>query len=419
MLSRNSAVAVRYLMSMQHASGHAPSERRADIDYLRVGALLLLIVYHTLLVYSDEWWRVESSHQGAWADYIVNALTPWRMALVFVIGGMAARYMIERARPGAFVLERATKLLTAFVFAVIVLIPIQRFVRLDNDHAPAMNYLAFLWTRGRHAVDDHGVWLPDFANAWFLPYLFVYSVIAAALWTYAPRLVAHAQRAIDAAPIWILAAASMGWYALVESAVIPQHPVSGLLIPDPGAHMRFLPAFAFGFLIAKSSAFTAKTLSAKVAIWLTTLALLLATMVMELNLTVHGLGASTRVEWNIVHGLFGGAMLFSVLGFGFWALNKPTPALTWASDAILPVYLMHQTVLVVVADAIVDERLPLAVEFPTLIVTTLLVPVAIYMAFVRRTSWLRVLFGLRPHARPMPTDHTDTPAPTTAPAHRH
>ena len=416
MLPHHTALPVRYLMSMQHAPGHAPSERRADIDYLRVGALLLLIVYHTLLVYSDEWWRVESSHQGAWADYLVNALTPWRMALVFVIGGMAARFMIERARPGAFVMERATKLLTAFVFAVIVLIPIQRFVRLDNDHAPAMNYLAFLWTRGRHAVDDHGVWLPDFANAWFLPYLFVYSVIAAMLWTLTPRLVVHAQRAIDAAPIWILAAASMGWYALVESAVIPQHPVSGLLIPDPGAHMRFLPAFAFGFLIAKSDAFTAKTLNAKVAIWLTSLALLLATMVMELKL--QGASASTR-EWNIVHGLFGGAMLFSVLGFGFWALNKPTPTLTWASDAILPVYLMHQTVLVVVADAIVGDRLPLAIEFSTLIVTTLLVPVAIYVVFVRQTPWLRVLFGLRPHARPLPKDHADDQAPNTAPAHRH
>lgn len=406
-------------MSMQHASGHAPSERRADIDYLRVGALLLLIVYHTLLVYSDEWWRVESSHQGAWADYLVNALTPWRMALVFVIGGMAARFMIERARPGAFVIERATKLLTAFVFAVIVLIPIQRFVRLDNDHAPAMNYLAFLWTRGRHAVDDHGVWLPDFANAWFLPYLFVYSVLTAGVWKFAPKLIAQAQRVIDATPIWLLAAACMGWYALVESVVIPQNPVSGLLLPDPGAHMRFLPAFACGFLIAKSDAFTAKTLNAKVTIWLTTLALLIVTMVMQFNLSSHGVSAQTHAGWNIVHGLFGGAMLFSVLGFGFWALTKPTPALTWASDAILPVYLMHQTVLVVVADAIVGDRLPLAIEFPTLIITTLLVPIAIYMAFVRQTPWLRVLFGLRPHPRPLPKDHADAHAPAAAPAHRH
>lgn len=405
-------------MNMQYASGHAPSERRADIDYLRVGALLLLIIYHTLLVYSDEWWRVESTHQGAWADYLVNALTPWRMALVFVIGGMAARFMIERTRPGAFVMERATKLLTAFVFAVIVLIPIQRFVRLDNDHAPAMNYLAFLWTRGRHAVDDHGVWLPDFANAWFLPYLFVYSALAAAIWKFAPRLIAGAQRAIDAAPIWLLGAACMGWYAFVEAAVIPQHPVSGLLIPDVGAHMRFLPVFAFGFLIGKSDAFTAKTLKSKVGFWLLTLALLLAAIVMQFNLEGRGLNAAARMEWNVLHGLYGGAMLFSVLGFGFWALTKPTPTLTWASDAILPVYLMHQTVLVVVADAIVDDRLPLAVEFPILIVTTLLAPIAIYMAFVRHTSWLRVLFGLRPHPRPLPKDHADSETPAAASAHR-
>jgi peptidoglycan/LPS O-acetylase OafA/YrhL len=107
--------------------------RRADVDALRACALLLLIVYHLLLIYTGrEFWRVNSTYHGYWADYLLNALTPWRMSMVFFIGGVAVRFMLVREKTGAFIAERASKLLVAFVFAVVVLIPPQRFVRLDN-----------------------------------------------------------------------------------------------------------------------------------------------------------------------------------------------------------------------------------------------------------------------------------------------
>src|SRR5690606_18260007 len=121
----------------EHSPSHA---RRADIDYLRVGALALLILYHVLLVFDSNWWRVKSDHAGPWADYFVSVLTPWRMSLVFLIGGMAARFMIERTSAGSFIRERAGKLLTAFVFAMIVLMPLQRYVRLDDTGAPSTDY---------------------------------------------------------------------------------------------------------------------------------------------------------------------------------------------------------------------------------------------------------------------------------------
>lgn len=50
------------------------TSRRADLDSLRVLALLLLIVYHSMLIYSArEEWRVTSLHAGQWADYFISA----------------------------------------------------------------------------------------------------------------------------------------------------------------------------------------------------------------------------------------------------------------------------------------------------------------------------------------------------------
>jgi hypothetical protein len=95
-------------------------------------------------------------------------------------------------------------------------------------------------------------------------------------------------------------------------------------------------------------------------------------------------------------------MLFSVVAFGYWALNRPSPTLSYASDAILPVYLMHQTTLILAADAIVGQRWPFLVEATALVAAAGLAPLALYHVLVRRTPWLRFLFGLRPKLRVAP-----------------
>jgi hypothetical protein len=115
-------------------------------------------------------------------------------------------------------------------------------------------------------------------------------------------------------------------------------------------------------------------------------------------LVLHGRQDLT-VLWQASRGLYGGVMLWSVLALGQWALDRPSRALTYASDAILPVYLMHQTVLILVADLILTQRWPLPVEFATLFLAASVLPLTIYHLAVRRTPWLRFLFGLRPKLR--------------------
>lgn len=382
------------------------SNRRADIDSLRVGALLLLIVYHVLLVFNSwEWWRVKSEHAGYWADYITAILTPWRMSLVFFVGGVAARFMMARSESaGSFVAERAGKLLTAFVFAVAVLVPLQRYVRLDNTGAAEMPYLDFLLHQARYAVSYHGVWLPDFAHAWFLPYLFVYSALGAVFMRFLPRAFARLEAVTANAPVWTIVAGTMAWFAFVEVKVWPQHPVSGLLFPDLGAHFKFAPVFFLGLMLGRSEAFTARLVKLKVPLWIATAALFAVSAAlqwrevgMDASRDAHALG------WFFARGLYGGAMLFSIAAFAAWALNRPSNFLTYATDAILPVYLMHQTVLVIVADRIVDRGYSLGAEFFTLVAATALIPLGVYHVMVRTTPWLRVLFGLRPHARALQT----------------
>jgi surface polysaccharide O-acyltransferase-like enzyme len=396
---------------MNTAAPTVISSRRADVDSLRVLALALLIAYHVLLIYTGrEFWRVNSSYHGYWADYLIAALTPWRMALVFLIGGVAVRFMFSRPSFGAFVGERAARLLTAFVFAVVVLVPPQRYVRLDVlGENPNIDYLTYLVHEAPFAVPYLGVQVPQFAHAWFLPYLFAYSCLAAALWWFAPKLFRALQAAAERAPtpVWIVA--TMVWFAFVESYFSTRSAGDRLFFTDWAAHAKFVPVFMLGVLLGKSAQFQQQIGRVRIPVWLVAAGALLLSVGLEW-LMLHG-RPDLGLAWEISRGLYGGAMLWSVVAFGHWALNRPSRALTYASDAILPVYLMHQTVLVLVADVVVNQRWPMPIEVATLFSAASILPLAIYHFAVRRTPWLRFLFGLRPKLR----DRTPGAPPTSKP----
>lgn len=396
-----------------HADVSSVTSRRADVDHLRVLALALLIIYHVLLIYTGrEFWRVNSVHHGYWADYLLNVLTPWRMSLVFLIGGIAVRFMLSRASFATFVQERAARLLTAFVFAIVVLVPPQRFVRLDEMGDPAQHdYLRYLLSEAPFAVSAFGVHVPQFAHAWFLPYLFAYSVLIGALWWGAPKLFGALQRIIERAHAGFWVAATMAWFTFLEMAGLQNQSAEHLFFTDIQAHLKFLPLFVFGVMIGKNDTFSRQLNAIKFPLWAIAGALLLTSGTLEW-LFLHG--ELSTVPWLITRGLYGGAMLFSVLAFGHWALNRPYAGSRYAADAILPIYLMHQTALVVTADLIVSRAWPLPVEALTLIAATTLPPLAIYHLFIRNTPALRFLFGLRPHLRQAPERETTARTPPSS-----
>jgi hypothetical protein len=77
-------------------------------------------------------------------------------------------------------------------------------------------------------------------------------------------------------------------------------------------------------------------------------------------------------------------------------LNLSTPFLTYANEAVLPFYILHQTVLLCVGYFVVQWPIPsllkwvviLALSFPTIM--------ALYEFLVRRFNVMRFLFGMKP-----------------------
>jgi glucan biosynthesis protein C len=82
--------------------------------------------------------------------------------------------------------------------------------------------------------------------------------------------------------------------------------------------------------------------------------------------------------------------------------NTPTlrgRAIRYANQAVLPVYVLHQTVIVVIGFYVVQWEVETLVKYLVIGFAALLITLLLYDLGVRRTAVTRLLFGMKPAAR--------------------
>ena len=72
----------------------------------------------------------------------------------------------------------------------------------------------------------------------------------------------------------------------------------------------------------------------------------------------------------------------------------------YAGEASYPVYILHQTVIVVLGVYVVQWDAGVPVKFAVIVLGSLVATTAIYDLLVKRTNITRFLFGMRPKHKP-------------------
>jgi glucan biosynthesis protein C len=104
--------------------------------------------------------------------------------------------------------------------------------------------------------------------------------------------------------------------------------------------------------------------------------------------------------------------LLSVLGYGMHYLTANHPLLAYANEAVLPVYILHQPLILIIGFFVI--LLPLSILAKYLIIAPLAfaLTLGIYEFAIRRVNPARRLFGLKP--RPSMAQASETaPQPSS------
>lgn len=98
------------------------NNRKHYIDNIRWVTVLLVIVYHIIYMFNSVGVISNIDVQGiAQLDVFLSFVYPWFMCLLFVVGGMSARYSLEKRDGKTFLKERVKRLLVPSVAGIFVL----------------------------------------------------------------------------------------------------------------------------------------------------------------------------------------------------------------------------------------------------------------------------------------------------------
>ena len=70
--------------------------RHYGMDWLRIGAFALLILYHIGMVFVPWGFHVKTAQPIDWVAIPMLATNPWRLTLLFVVSGYASRALLAQ-----------------------------------------------------------------------------------------------------------------------------------------------------------------------------------------------------------------------------------------------------------------------------------------------------------------------------------
>jgi surface polysaccharide O-acyltransferase-like enzyme len=364
------------------------SSRRHDLDLLRVGAFLLLILYHIGMFYVPWGWHVKSAHVIPALEPLMGALNPWRLTLLFVISGVATRLMASGVATGMLARQRSKRLLIPLLFGMLVVVAPQSWAEVVEKRGYSGSFLDF-WPRYLSFDQSFGLILPTYNHLWFVAYLWTYTMIAIAAPPFAPTLERTFSRLLSGPGLFLAPAIAFGAYRATAGRAWGE---SHIIWNDGYAHLQYGTAFLLGLMLAQ-----------RTSAWEALDRFRLAALVAAASLLAVGLSIAGRVEdlpgwpgaaFAFLREAYAWAAICALFGYAHHYVRVGSRALSILSEAVFPFYIVHQTAIVIVGHFLKPLGLSAPTEATVILLGTIISCAAAYGLAVA-VPLLRLPLGLR------------------------
>lgn len=381
-------------------------DRRYDLDWIRVGAFFLLILYHTGMFYVPWDWHVKSPHPVEALEPFMLLTNPWRLTLLFLVSGAATRFMADKVSVGKLTRARVARLLPPLLFAMAVIVPPQSYYQVVEYIAAHPGtpltvdnfWIRYVTAQGHWCgTDGNCLITPTWNHMWFVAYLLFYTLVLALMLLVWKRAGEHIQKAAE----WTLKGVGLfAWpilfLGMLRATLFAKYGETHALVGDHYVHAVSFSAFLLGFGLAKSQVLRDRLTAVRwpalmlaVAAWAGW-----AAFVWTYRHDTPIPSPQLKLAMRFVFAADTWCAIVAILGFGAKHLNRGGPTLRYLTLGVFPFYLAHQTLIVVMAHHLAKLGLPQGLEGAILVVATFAGCFATY-EIVRRIPGVRILFGLK------------------------
>jgi glucans biosynthesis protein C len=372
------------------------ADRQNYIDWIRVLAFLLLIIFHASMPFVPYGWEVKNAETSQALLNLIWWFHQWRLPLLFFISGVGIYFSLKRRSVPLFLWERVIRLFIPLLFAMFFTIPAQVWVEFTQEGRIHESYLDFYPSVWKMIPYPDGTL--TWSHMWFVVYLFTFILLLTPVFflfkiPWFARL-KEKSAAMLSQPI-AMAALTLPLLAIYHGLYL-EWPEQGSLFDDWFVFTFSITLLLYGFILGGSSTFWTNCEKYR-RYWLGTavlcIILLYAFFWWPVNLPkTYGLRYSAYATLNSIEIWM---LLLAICGYAKKHLNYSSPALSYLNKAVYPFYILHQTVIVVLGYQVVQLNLPI---LPKLILLTLLSAVTIFSLYhfiINRTRVTKFLFGVK------------------------
>jgi glucan biosynthesis protein C len=375
-----------------------PAARLYYLDWLRVIAILGVFLFHAVHPFDLTAWHIKNAEQSLAITVFIAFMFPWGMPFFFLLAGAGSWFALRRRSAQEFARERFNRLLLPFIGGAILLMPVMLYFEWSHKTQTGlfhMSYWGFLLDRN---VGFTPAWFGALGyHLWFLGFLFSFSLLAL--------------------PIcyWLKGSAGQAWVARLANFC--QHR-GGILIfilpltlirvalhpffPQEHSWADFFVQMAFylsGFILFSNQGFLRAikrdwwiALVLGIAAAAAGMGMALSSGTLDLQTAPHTL--RDFLFWGLVSiDSWCWTIFFVYIGMRF--LDYSNRWLAYGQEAILPFFVFHQPVIIILAFYAVQWQASLPVKLLFVVLGSFVVSLGIYELAVRRILPLRLVFGMK------------------------
>ena len=374
------------------------SQRRTDLDWLRVILIGFVFIFHSGRFFDTGGWHVKNpaTYFGVqvWTTFLAN----WMMPAIFMVSGASLFFALSGSNR-KFIKDKVLRLFVPLVVGAFTHVAIQVYLERVSHHQFTGTFFEFLphYFEGLYGFGGNFPWMG--LHLWYLLVLFVFSLMLLPLFRW---LKGRGARALNkfgdvlALPLVVYALAAP--IALLLPNLDPRNMLFGARDWGGWPLPVYLFFFVYGFVVISHAGLQQRIRQQR---WLSLALGLAGFAVLVVIWGAQGdapFGTPRYMQIFVVFGISGWCWVLAIFGFGMKHLTRNTLVLPRANEAVLPFYVMHQTVLIVVGYFVVRQPLPDLLKWLIIAPTSFAVIIGLYQ-IIRRINVLRFLFGMKPLRR--------------------
>ncbi|MFA7420450.1 MAG: acyltransferase family protein [Melioribacteraceae bacterium] len=376
-------------------------ERLYELDWLRVIAFFLLIFFHTGMFFVPWDFHFKNSQTSELFELWMTPLNQFRLPLLFIISGIGSYFVLSHRTIGGFFKERSVRLLIPLTFGMFVIVPPQMYFEYQFKGANYSSYFEFYKKVLEFIPYPKGSF--SWHHLWYIIYIFVYSVAALPLLKY---LRSNSSERVKKSMLDFFSKRNMIYLAVLPPLVVYyslawQFPTTHALWGDWYNLTYSFIFFLYGIIIISvKGLWDIIEQQRKVSL------VIAAIPFSFLWLFVWGPTFEIMPEEGITFFIIYGALknifliswVFTIFGYSRKFFVKSNKLLIYSTEAVYPLYILHQTVMITLGYYIIQMQLSILVKFVLVVVSTYGGSLLVYELLIKRIGFMRVLFGMKTKA---------------------